>query len=207
MIDATKEKPKYLSLPKVSIEIVAFTPEQRQKGEPGTLRVIENTNSWLKQMAELMRAYLGNDDFGTVTDIIGVDRQPDSSVSPKIAARGSNALGVQSGTGVTAVDRDDFELDVRIPDGNTAGRLVYDTVGVLTKASAITGGYRVQLERNFQNDSGGDITINETGVRFFFRIIPSGNANGMILRDIISPGHLVVNGGAVIIRYLFDWLS
>lgn len=207
MSDATKEKTKYSALPKVSIEIVEITPEQRKNGEQGKVRVVKDTNSWLKQMAALMRAYLGNDDFGTVNDTTNSGRIPDSSQAVKMAAFGTNILGVQAGTGVTAVDRDDFAEDVRIVDGNTAGRLVYDVLGALVKTTAITGGYRVQLERNFQNDSGGDITINETGVRVFFDVVAGGNGSCMLLRDIISPGHTVVNGGAVIIRYFFDWLS
>lgn len=207
MTDATKEQPKYLGLPKVTIEIVAFTPEQRQKGEPGTVRRIENTNSWLRQMAEIMRSYLANDDLNSAQDTGGNPRTIDSSQSAKLSAFGTNVLGVQAGTGSTAVDRDDFLEDVRIIDGNSANRLVYAALGILTKSTAIAGGYRVILERNFQNDSGGDITVNETAVRVFCDEAGGGNVSLLILRDVISPGHLVVNGGAVIIRYLFDWLS
>lgn len=207
MSNATKDKPKYSALPKVSIEIVAFTPEQRKNGEQGKVRVVKDTNSWLKQMAALMRAYLGNDDFGTITLTGGSAVVPDSSQAVKMAAFATSALGVQVGTGSTPVDRDDFVEEVKISDGNNPTQLIYDALGALLKTTAITGGYRVQLERNFQNDSGGDITINETGVRVFFDVVGSGNQACVILRDIISPGHTVVNGGAVIIRYLFDWLS
>lgn len=209
MRDATKENPKLLGLPKVGIEIVEITPEQRKNGEQGKVRVIENANSWLLQMPDLLSVFLSNDDTtSTIQDIGGTGRTCNASMASKLSTLGATTNGIQVGTGATPVDRDDDDLDVRILEGSTAGRLVYDAVGAITKGIAITGGYRVQLERSFNNDSGGDITINETGVRSFCRQTgPDANFSATILRDIIDPGHVVVDGGAVIMRYLLDWLS
>lgn len=208
MSDTAKPAPSILGLPRVTIEIVEITPEQRKKGEQGNVRVVEDTNSWVTAMPGLLLTYLRNTNIATIRDTLNQLINPNAIRSPKLGALGSAVFGVQAGTGVTAVDRDDHTLDTLISNGSTAGRLVYDAVGALTKSTAITGGYRVQVERNFQNDSGGDITVNETGLFTGFRNVSADQSQvAMILRDLISPGHLVSDGGAVIIRYLLDWLA
>ncbi len=208
MSDTAKAAPKLLGLPKVSIEIVEITPEQRKKGEQGKVRVVEDTNSWVRGMPDLLLVYLRNTTVSFVTDTAGNVIDPNATRSAKLGVLGNAVIGVQAGTGTTAVDRDDNVLATPINNGSTAGRFVYDAVGALTKSTAITGGYRVQVERNFQNDSGGDITVNETALYAAFREgTPDQLRAAMILRDLISPGHLVSNGGAVIIRYLLDWLA
>lgn len=210
MSDATKPSEKVLGLPRVGIEIVPFTPEQRKNGEPGKVRVIENANSWLNQMPRLLLPFFADSvsaPVRTYQDLNDVTRTLMPERAPKLGVLSSNITGVQVGTGGTAVDRDNRQLGTRIADGNAATQLVYSVVGALTKTAAITGGYRVMIERSFNNDSGADITILETGLRILCRNVGNQQGVAMVLRDIINPGHTVVDGGAVIMRYLLDWLS
>ncbi len=205
---AIKERPDFFGLPRVSLELEEITPEQRRKGEQGTLRKIECAHSWLRGIVDVLIVYISNTD-GTFQDIIDNTFTVDASDSQKLSFLFANtAVGVQVGTGTAAVDRDDFAMATPILDGSTAGRLVYTNPSTLTKAAAITGGYRIILERSFNNDSGGSITFNESGVAVVTRdITPAARVGPTILRDLISPGHVVVNGGAVIVRYFLDWLA
>ncbi len=202
-----KQIADYLGLPKVSIEIVEITPEQRKKGEQGKVRAVEDTNSWVRGMVDVLIVYFSNVDGGYVNSG-GTPQTADASSSAKLGALFSQNTGVLVGTGTTPVDRSDFVLDSQIATGNGAGQLAYTTLSVLTKSAAITGGYRVTLERSFNNNSGGIITINEAGILVITHQLGVGTTSApLILRDIISPGHAVADGGAVIVRYLLDWLA
>lgn len=204
----TRPKPEPTGLPKLGLEFELFTPEQRRKGEPGTITRIECAHSWTRGMVDLMIVYLSNTD-GNIVNTGSSAAEIDADTSQKFSFLfASTGAGVQVGTGTTPVAREDFNLETSIVNGSGSGQLTFTTLGILTKAAAVTGGYRIILERSFNNDSGGDITINEVGIIVVSRL-SSGSPvfSPLILRDIISPGHTVVNGGAVIVRYFLDWLA
>lgn len=205
---ATRPKSEPTGLPKVTIEIEEITPEQRRKGEQGTIRKIECAHSWVRGMVDTLIVVFSNVD-GDIINTGGSPLELDADVGGKFSFLfGSGNVGIIVGTGTTPVARADINIETQIFGGTTSGRLVYVVPGILTKAAAITGGYRIMLQRTFENDSGGDITINEAAVIILTRSTGGDNvASPMILRDLISPGHLVVNGGAVIVRYLLDWLA
>lgn len=204
---ATKPKPEPLGLPKVTIEIEQITPEQRRKGEQGTIKRIDCAHSWVRGMIDLMIVYLSNTD-GNIVNTGSASVEIDASNSQKFSFLFANAgVGVQVGTGTTAVDRDDDNLETTVVNGSGSGQLTFAVPCTLTKAAAVTGGYRIILERAFDNDSGGDITITEAGIIVASRLSSGGpTVSPLILRDIISPGHLIEDGGAVILRYILDWL-
>lgn len=205
---ATKPKAEPTGLPRVTLEIEQITPEQRRKGEPGTIIRLDCAHSWVRGMVDLLICYISNIDLNIV-ETGGTNIQVDADTSPKFSFLfASTGVGVQVGTGTTAVDRDDFDMETIIANGSGAGQLTFTNPGTLTKAAAVTGGYRIMLERSFNNDSGGDITINEAGIIVATRRSSAVTVTSpLILRDIISPGHTVVNGGGVILRYLLDWLA
>lgn len=206
MTEKTESKPEILGLPKIRIEFETLTPEQRRKGEAGSKRVIENTNSWVSQMVDLLICYFSDTDT-TVVDRTGLGFTAESTEGHKISTLHSILQGgVFVGTGLTAVDRDDIDIEIVIAHGNGAGQLEH-IPGVVTKTVSITGGYETQCEKTFNNNSGGDITINEVGLVGLYESTLGLLKQALILHDRISPGHAVVNGGSVIVRYFLDWLA
>ena len=53
----SKKGAEQTGLPKVTIEIVEITPEQRKKGEQGKIKTVEGTNSWVQGMVDMLRIY------------------------------------------------------------------------------------------------------------------------------------------------------
>ena len=205
------ERPHIAGLPQVGIELIALTPEQLRSPFPnhliGRTRRLENVNSWVRGIVDLLIVYL-SDTNGTMRTTGASNVTTEAATGPKLSFTFANTgCGVKVGTGTTAVDRDDIDIETPIVSGSGAGQLVYTNPGTITKTAAITGGHRVILERSFANNSGGDITITEAGIVVASRTTSGTNISPLILRDIISPGHTVVNGGAVIVRYLLDWLA
>jgi len=114
--------------------------------------------------------------------------------------------GIWVGTGSTAVDRDDYTLGTKIDHGNGAGQLYYQAC-VVTAIAAISGGYEVVISRQFDNNSGSAITINEVGLVVITADYYGATKFMMVLRDLISGGEAVANGGSVVIRYKLQWTA
>lgn len=72
-------------------------------------------------------------------------------------------IGIQVGTGVTAVTPTDTALATRILHGRAAGRLEYGGCELINLVFANPNG-EFTIRRYFTNFSGGSITINEAGI-------------------------------------------
>jgi hypothetical protein len=107
---------------------------------------------------------------------------------------GDGTVGIAVGTGVTAVDINDYDLATRIAHGVSAGELQYSAQAYTAPSSDATSTTLV-LTRDFTNDSGGSITVNEIGL--FSR--PSSYGT-LIIRDVITPV-AVGNGEKLTINY------
>jgi hypothetical protein len=80
-----------------------------------------------------------------------------------IAAAGDNSYGIQVGTGTATVTILDAHLQTLIANGNAATQLSYGSVSV--GAVAIVGSTaKFTIARTLTNNSGADITVNETGL-------------------------------------------
>ena len=71
---------------------------------------------------------------------------------------------------------------------------------------AVAGGYRVTISRQFNNNSGAAITVNEIGIAVEHALAAGGTARFLILRDLVSPGALIPNAGSKIFRTHLDFL-
>lgn len=115
------------------------------------------------------------------------------------------ARGILIGTGVTPVATTDFRIEAIIPHGNGAGQLYRQAQGVNPSPVPIAGGYQVQMFRQFDNNSGGPITISEVGIYAFHNHYHDQQETFMALRDLVPGGHVVADGSSVVIRYFFNW--
>lgn len=115
---------------------------------------------------------------------------------------GSANLGTQGilvGTGSTAVSVSDYNLAGIPIQGSGSGQLVYgETTYTLTGDIAEIV---LTAQRTFTNNSGGDISLAETGIIFY-----SSNHNYRLLmtRDLLAlPGGVLPNNKVLTIRYIF----
>ncbi len=179
-------------------------------GKMGKVRRIR-TNSWVKQMAQIMYANIGWIDASAV-DVTGTSGSLIITISGytirmRIGSVTGSTVGIVAGTSNAALDRDNFNLAAKINHGNGAGQLFYNTQ-LYDPLTAITGGYRIRLFRQLDNSSGANITIQEVGLIVDHNWPGASNnfTQFLVLRDLIPGGHTVPNGGSVILRYDLDWL-
>ncbi len=180
--------------------------------DPGKTGIIRPGNSWLKGMALIYSAISGRngEDAGTeqirdtanalftFEEINGTARGLD------VAAAASDVThGVLVGTGTTAVTKIDHVMETLIADGASSGQLEYGTM-VISSAGGVSGGYRVTLSRQFDNDSGGDITVEECGIAVTCLDSGLGARKVLIIHDLQT--QLISNGTSKVFKYHLDFL-
>lgn len=105
------------------------------------------------------------------------------------SAAADDGRGMLVGTGTSAVIMDDFELDTLIEHGNAAGELDYSACTLGSKAWNVVPKYWKSIwTRDFVNNSGGTITVNELGICNVQSLLVY-----LFLRDLVSPGQDVLN--------------
>ena len=125
-------------------------------------------NSWLKQFAQILQIMFSLT-AGAVIDTAGASKTlngyyaGDGYAMVVASAAGSNTFGIQVGSDAVTPTRDDYALGTLIAHGTGAGQLQYGTC-VVTTINAITGGYSIEITRAMTNNSGGSITVLETGL-------------------------------------------
>lgn len=193
-------------LPRITLTLQPIGPG----GRMGRMRRIP-TNSWVKQMAQIVYANIGWVDASAI-DVNGTSGSLIITISGytirmRIGSVTGSTVGIVAGTSNAALDRDSFNMGAKIIHGNGAGQLFYNTQ-IYDPLTAITGGYRLRLFRQLDNNSGGNITIQEVGLVVDHNW--PGTLNNftqfLVLRDLVPGGHTVPNGGSVILRYDLEWL-
>lgn len=204
-------KSKGISRIKLGLEVVKVRLDGTPLEEPRTFEC----NSWLKQWADILSTMMGSgasgDSTAGVVDTGGTGRTVEqaatglASEGPRMnAAAGDETLGVQLGTGVTAVDRDDNALVALIAEGAGAGQLNY-LIQAFSLRVEIAGGFRFSLERQVNNNSGGTITVQEIGLVTLHRIAGPSTALFLILRDLVTEA--IPTTESRIFRYHMDFLA
>jgi len=108
--------------------------------------------------------------------------------------------GIVIGTGDTAESFEHHSLASKIANGKGAGQMQY-----LAQAAALflydsaNKKYTARHVRGFSNNSGGSITVKETGMDFQFNA--PATAQFMVCRDLFSPTIAVANGETLTITY------
>jgi len=118
------------------------------------------------------------------------------------AGIGVVTLGIIVGTGNTAPTIDDYVIETPIPHDAvppTAGALQYGAVAFGAPASDATTS-RFTITRDFSNNSGGAITVNEIGL-YVEGYVYNITYYFMTIRDVIGGGLAVPNGQTLTINY------
>lgn len=196
---------------RISLVIIPVGPDGR-RGKRRRVR----THSWLKNMAAFICfAFYGNTGAiaNDITNTGGTTRTlvTGGNSFRADAAVGDDTYGILAGTSTTAPTRDDFALGTKIATGIGSGQLSYLANNILKTTNTvtpITGGYRVSLTRQFDNDSGGSITITEVGLAVEATPTAGGAQAFLVLHDLLpGSGVAVADGSGIILRYQLDWLA
>jgi hypothetical protein len=169
------------------------------------------SNSWVTNMgAALAFIFLPSDNtFPVKTYTLGADFFFDNTVPVRslwmpTPVYGATNRGIVVGTNNTPPTRDDYIMGTLIDHGVAAGQLEY-TAFVIGPVQAVTGGYLYTIPRQFDNNSGGPITVEEMGAVVQART-SSGNQSMLILHDLLPGGELIADGDSLITNYHWEFL-
>jgi len=131
----------------------------------------------------------------SVPDITNTSRDPAGGAVRVNGPAGNANYGPVVGTGTGAFSWDNYALTTLIAHGTGAGQLSY---GATTfNAPATSGNDRYyEVIRTFQNNSGGDITVNEIGL-----YATNGTYYWCFARDVLGTGVTVPNGQTLTVTY------
>jgi len=111
-------------------------------------------------------------------------------------------LGIQVGTGTTAVTPTDIALATRVAHGRATGQLEYGGCELINIVFANPNG-EFTIRRYVTNSSGGSITVNEVGIYAVGTDYSASAAWAFcIARDIVSPGIAIANGELLRVTYV-----
>ena len=129
-------------------------------------RILTPTHSWIKQFPLIMKSSMQESSESGALDTSNaaktVDRTPDPVLDASAPAS-DDTHGILVGTSTTAPTENDFDLNAQIADGAGAGQLEHQVM-IFPVLVNIAGGRRVVCSRQFDNDSGGLITVEEIGM-------------------------------------------
>ncbi len=110
--------------------------------------------------------------------------------------------GIVVGTSATAENPDLFTLGTLILTGATSGKLAYQAMTYpVTAYTAGTKTWKNTIKRVMNNNSGGSITVAETGLYSSIRFADSSAYNYMVERSVLSPTVAVGNGAQLTVTY------
>ncbi|RKY44101.1 MAG: hypothetical protein DRP81_06040 [Candidatus Omnitrophota bacterium] len=173
-------------------------------------KIKQKSRSFLKQFIQLIEVQT-NQTNKTITDITGTDRTVNNEDINLFCTPGSGTeytdptqrnvqgenIGIVVGSGTTAVTPTDTKLQTKIAHGTGSGQLIH--LGCGFKPVVISGSDAyVDLVRFFENQSGGDVTINEVGI---YAIGASQQYGFCICRDVLSSSITVADGQLLKVRY------
>lgn len=153
------------------------------------------SRSPLKQLLQLLLAQFAISIGEFVKDTSGTLRSITTSYMQVSASAGGTDWGLVLGTDNTPVDILDYQLVAQIAEGVGEGQLLHQAVQFDTDVTVDDPDCTFDMWRNFNNNSGGSITVKETAV-----YAKAGTYNFCIVRDV--PAQIVVpNGGGCYVRY------
>ena len=117
---------------------------------------------------------------------------------PVNAPAGNANYGPMVGTGTTAPQVTNYNLQTKIAHGSGSGQLLYGATSLT--AATTSGSTRFwKASRTFTNSSGSSITVNEVGLVLAYQ----STYYIMIARDVLSSGVVINNGQVGTLVYTF----
>jgi len=110
--------------------------------------------------------------------------------------------GIQVGSGVTTVSRDDYRLATPIVHGSGSGQLSYGAT-TIEDVNGTPPQSRFRVLRTFSNDSGAAIIVYEIGLVYRTQVAAATFYNIMIGRDVLPTPVNVPAGSSLTTRYIF----
>ena len=173
-------------------------------------KIKQKSRSFLKQFIQLIEVQT-NQVNKSITDITGADRSVNIQDTNLFCTPGGGHgyvdplqrnvqvenVGVVVGSGTTAVTPTDTKLETKIAHGTGSGQLVYLGCGLKPVVISGSDAY-VDLIRFFENQSGGNVTINEVGI---YAIGATQQWGFCICRDVLSSSITVADGQLLKVRY------
>lgn len=115
-----------------------------------------------------------------------------------------SSYGIVVGTGSTAFSIDGYALATQITHGTTTGLFSHQASAAATMAYDSTAGaekWTNTISRIFNNNSGGSVTVAETGLYHNAICYGSSQTILMIERTVLDPTVAVVNGAQLTVTY------
>ncbi len=112
--------------------------------------------------------------------------------------------GLVVGSGNTAFNIDDFELDTIIESGADAGELWYPAYSYWSADyDALSNTWTATHTRSILNDSGGDVTVREAGLHWYARLYKTGTGADtyLVARDVFEEEEVVAHSETLVIYY------
>ncbi len=126
-----------------------------------------------------------------------------SAMTPNTTTSGGN-VGIVVGTGTAAESFEDYILGAKVAHGTGSGQLSYVDQASITGTLAYTAGtktWAVDIVRILNNNSGGTITIGETGIYYY---ASSGTKIAMMCRDKLASAVDVVDTAQLTVTYTME---
>jgi hypothetical protein len=161
------------------------------------------SESYVKQFLQILFITMASSVVTThnIQDTANVTRNPirDGNTFLTEAGSGNTSYGIMVGTDTTPVTIDDYSLVAPIAHGSGSGQVQYGgTAFGAPSADSTTS--QLTITRNFANNSGALITVNEIAL-----YCKAADANTiyyfMIIRDIISGGIDIPDGQTLTVNY------
>ena len=167
-------------------------------------RRVQKSQSYLRQMLDLLRAMFGGVMEPTLVPVKNTSgsiiwTHSQFNTFAVGAGIGNQAYGILVGTGNTTPTIDDYYLQTVINHGTGPGQLQYGGVSFGAPASDSTTS-QFTVTRDFANASGGSIAVNEIA------LVVLGSRRGatyyiMTIRDVVTGGIAVTNGQTLTVNY------
>jgi hypothetical protein len=120
----------------------------------------------------------------SVVNTVGTTTTTGSSSYMLVNANvGEDTKGIVVGSGSTAVSIDDYKLQTKIVEGSSAGTLQYGSCAI-SEPSATTTTTQFVVSREFSNETGSPVSINEVGIYAYMNLYSGSNV--MFVRDTVS---------------------
>jgi len=145
-------------------------------------------NSFVRNMLAILRAGFVNASetvYNVNNSGYNVGSHPITVTAPEASA----GYGIVVGTGTTPVSPTDYKLENQIPHGTGSGQLYYKAVS-LPSLIVTESGVVQKIQREFENRSTADVTVNEIGIV----VLTSVGQPVLVFRDVLSSSVTIPSG-------------
>lgn len=156
------------------------------------------SRSFVKQWVQAIKALWAATTEANTKDTGGSLRTHGSTIMRINGPIAQQTPGIIVGTGTNAVAIDDYKLQTPIAHGSGAGQLMI-AAQIFDAFSVVGSTAKFRTKRQFDNQSGAPITVNEAGIYHY----DNNPFTFCTLRDIITPGYTLGIAQIAEFRYTF----